>query len=195
MLLNILASRNKITVLRELCQHENYQYSVTELAEKTKIHRVRLFTLLNELEQSGVVKSLRKGKVRLISVNNRNYYVRELLIKAFEMEKSVAIDAARKFTDKVDKKNVVSIVLYGSSVKKKFTFKSDLDIMIITSGKIDEEKISETAGKFLEKGILIMEDVNTLQEFHKLYEQKEPAIITLINDHLVLYGRQIIGVI
>ena len=195
MLLNIIASKNKITVLRELCQHEGYQYSVTELAERIKIHRVRLFTLINELEQSGVVKTLRKGKVRLISINNHNNYVREILTKAFEMEKSAPIDAAKEFVKQIDKKNIISIVLYGSSIKKNFTFKSDLDIMIITSGKINEDKISEIAGKFLEKGILIMEDVIYLREFRKLYEQKEPAIVTLINDHLVLYGKQLLGII
>ncbi|MDO8721449.1 MAG: hypothetical protein Q7J31_04385 [Syntrophales bacterium] len=82
MLLDILSTKNKLTVLRELCQHKGYQYSITELAEKTKIHRVRLFTIINELEQAGVVDTLRKGKVRLISINERNYYVKEILTKS-----------------------------------------------------------------------------------------------------------------
>lgn len=192
---NILNSRNKLKLIRELSLYEE-EYCINELAEKTGIHRVRVSNLIDELQKYNIIKFKTKGKVKLISINKENYFVRELIIKLFQKENDLPKKVAKNFVKRVKlPKQIISIILYGSSIKKTFTFKSDIDLMIIYKNKLDEGFIKPFIEEFLKKGILISYDLITLEEFKKLYKQKEASIVTLVKNHIVLYGRRILELI
>ena len=93
------------------------------------------------------------------------------------------------------KKNIISIVLYGSAVKPGFTFESDIDLMVIYESNINKEEIEKVIKKYTNKGMLISYDFMTLREFKKLYSDKEASIITLVENHKVLYGKKLLEII
>lgn len=197
MLLNhIVDSKNKLKLVRELSLHESWEYSIKELERETKIHRVRISNLLKELYNYNVIKIRKKGKVSLISINKNNFFVKEFLIKIFHEETKISEKIMIRLVKKLKFiKNIISIVLYGSAVKSNFTFKSDIDLMIIYENKINKEEIEKTIQQYMDKGVIISYDFIKLKEFRRLYLEKEPSIYTLIKDHKVLYGKKLLEII
>lgn len=193
---NILDTKNKMKLVRELSSHESWEYSINELEKETGIHRVRISSLIKELYKSNVIKIRKKGKVSLVSINKDNFFVRELLIKMFHKEKKLAEEIMAAMVKELkQKKNITSIVLYGSAVKPSFTFKSDIDLMIIYENNINKEEIEKLTNKYANKGMLISYDFIELKEFKKLYSEKEASIITLVKNHKVLYGKRLLEII
>ncbi|MDD5133501.1 MAG: nucleotidyltransferase domain-containing protein [Candidatus Nanoarchaeia archaeon] len=192
---NILNSGNKLKLLRELSLHENWNYNINELAKNTDIHRVRISSLIKELADSGVIKIINKGKVKLISINKENYFVKNILIDLFDKENNLALHIAQKIADEIKKeKGIVSIILFGSAIKNKFTFKSDLDLMIIINKEIDAKYIENIIKKY-SNGILISYDIINIAIFKKLFKEKEASIVSLIKDNKTLYGKDVLEVI
>ena len=123
---NIIDSKNKMELIRELCLHESWEYCISELAKETGIHRVRISNLVKELYNYNIIKVRKKGKVSLISINKDNFFVREFLIRIFHEEEGIAEKAMNKLVKRLNRfsKNIISIVLYGSAIKSNFTFKN-----------------------------------------------------------------------
>jgi len=194
---NIIDSKNKMELIRELCLHESWEYCISELAKETGIHRVRISNLVKELYNYNIIKVRKKGKVSLISINKDNFFVREFLIRIFHEEEGIAEKAMNKLVKRLNRfsKNIISIVLYGSAIKSNFTFKSDIDIMIIYEKKTDEKEIEKIILKHMDKGLNISYDFIRLKEFKKLYSEKEPSIKTLVSNHKILYGKKILEIL
>lgn len=193
---NIINSKNKVKLVRELSLHESWEYSINELEKETKIHRVRISNLIKELYNYNVIKIRKKGKVSLISINKDNFFVKELLIKIFHKEKEITEKTMTHLVNGLkSKKNIISIVLYGSAVKSDFTFKSDIDLMIIYKNNMDKKQTEKTIQKYTDKGIHISYDFIKLKEFKKLYLEKEASIVTLVKNHKVLYGKKLLEII
>lgn len=193
---NVLDSKNKMKLVRELSLHESWDYSINELEKETGIHRVRISGLIKDLYGHNVIKIRKKGRVSLISINRDNFFVRELLIKTFHKEKKLAEEIMMVMIKELKtKKNITSIVLYGSAVKPGFTFKSDIDLMVVYENNINKEEIEKLIKKYTNKGILISCDFITLKEFKKFYSEKEASIITLVENHKVLYGKKLLEII
>lgn len=193
---NVLDAKNKMKLVRELSLHESWEYSINELEKETGIHRVRISSLIKDLYGHNVIKIRKKGKVSLVSINKGSFFVRELLIKTFHKEKNLAGQIMSQMIKELKiKKNIISIVLYGSAVKPIFTFESDIDLMVIYENSINKEGIEKIIKKYTNKGMLISYDFMTLREFKKLYSDKEASIITLVEDHKVLYGKKLLEII
>ncbi len=193
---NVLDAKNKMKLVRELSLHESWEYSINELEKETGIHRVRISSLIKDLYKHNIIKVRKKGKVSLVSVNKDNFFVKELLVKTFHKEKKLAGQIMSQMIKELKiKKNIISIALYGSAVKPSFTFESDIDLMIIYKNNVNKEEIEKVIKKYTNKGILISYDFMTLKEFKKLYLEKEASIITLVEDHKVLYGKKLLEII
>ena len=193
----ILDSKNKLKVIRELCLHENWEYSMDELSKNTSVHRVLLSKMIPKLADFNVVKIKTKGKSKLISINKDNFFVRKTLIDLFKKEKDLPILIAQNFVKKLKlDSNIISIIIYGSAAKQTFTFKSDIDLMIASKHEIkNRQQIEKIINQFGENGIMIVCDYITLDELKRLYKEKEAAILTLVEDHRVIYGKKLLEII
>ncbi len=192
---NIIDSKNKIAIVRELSNHEDWEYSIGELAKETGIHRVRVSSTIKYLADAGVIKIKTKGKTRLISINKENYLVKTIIIDLFEKEKNLVIDVTNGIAKNIKEKTILSVILFGSAVKDDFRFNSDIDLMIIYNKKINDKKIEKVIEEYNKKGLLISYDILDIKEFKKLFKEKEPSIVTLIKDNKTLYGKKVLELI
>ncbi|MCX6707559.1 MAG: nucleotidyltransferase domain-containing protein [Candidatus Woesearchaeota archaeon] len=193
---HIIDSKNKIKLMRELSLHENWEYSINELVKNTGIHRVRISSLIKELADLGAIKIKTKGRVRLVSINKGNYFVKNILIELFKKEKNLAIDIASEVVKDIKRdKNVISIILFGSSIKERFTFKSDIDIMVIYSKDEHIKNIDKIIEEYDKHGLLISYDTISVDEFKKLFREKEASIVSLVKDNKTLYGKNVLEMI
>ena len=192
----ILGKKNNIKVLRHLIKHKDWQFNITELAKDTNINKGILSRLIDNLEKENIIKINRKGKIKLFSVNKENLFIKEVIMPIFEKEDTFYYSALDKFVKKI-KNDVVSIIAYGSVVSGEIKLTSDIDILVIINkkNKILEKKINELKKEFLDNDLLLRVDLININELRKLYKTKEPFIKTLIKNHKILYGKQLIEMI
>ncbi|MBS3163714.1 nucleotidyltransferase domain-containing protein [Candidatus Woesearchaeota archaeon] len=191
----IIDSKNKIAIVRELSNHENWEYTISELAKETRIHRVRVSGTIKYLADMGVIKIKTKGKIKLISINKENYLVKNIIINLFEKEKNLAFEIADDIVRNMNKERIISVILFGSAIKKDFRFNSDIDLMILYDKKINNKRIERIIEEYNKKGLLISYDSLDIKEFKKFLKEKEPSIVTLIKDNKVVYGKKILELI
>ena len=83
------------------CDHPNYDYQISELADKTKISRPTIYENLKKLTKNKMVIQTRiSGKSRMYKLNTDNDIVRAMLKIDFDRASKVA----EKLTEKEAKK-------------------------------------------------------------------------------------------
>ena len=192
----ILGKKNNIKVLRHLIKHKNWQFNITELAKDIHINKGILSRLINDLEIENIIKVSKKGKIKLFSINKENLFIKKIIIPIFEKEDIFYYDILDKFVKKI-KKNVISIIAYGSVVSKEIKLTSDIDILVIINqkDKILESKINQIKKEYLDDDLLLRVDLINIKELRKLYKTKEPFMISLIKNHKILYGKSLTDIV
>lgn len=192
----IFGKKNNIKVLRHLIKHKDWQFNITELAKDANINKGILSRLINNLEKENIIKINKKGKIKLFSINKENLFIREVIMPMFEKEDTFYYDILNKFLKKI-KKDVISIIVYGSVVSGKIKLTSDIDILIITNSKdkILEKKINGIKKEFLDNDLLLRADLISISELRKVYKTKEPFIKSLTENHKILYGKSLMEMI
>lgn len=195
-------SKIRVKILRRLCQQKEWNFSVVELSKDLGLNKGVVSRVLNQLQKDGVVKIIRKGKVKLCRVNKENRIINELIVPIFEKEQNVIDSILKQFLNKFNPRrfrSVLSIIAYGSAVKGLFKLTSDLDFMLILSNKSQISSIKKVLDKIVDKfskeDIILFYDLITREEFKKLYEQNEPSIKDIVRFNRVLYGKDALELI
>ena len=189
---DVLGSKNKIKLIRFLIKHKNWEFNITELSKDIEINKGNISNLVKELEKNNILIINKKGKILLFKLNENNF-VKNILEPLFIKESSFF----EYYTNKIKNicktnKNIISVILYGSVASDKANLKSDIDILIITNNeKLDvKDKINKLSDE-----ILINVDIIKIMEFKKAYHEKEPLIKNILNNHKVLYGKNILEMV
>lgn len=192
----ILGKKNNIRVLRHLIKHKNWQFNITELAKDIYINKGVLSRLIDDLEKENIIKVNKKGKIKLFSINKENLFIKKIIIPIFEKEDIFYYDILDKFVKKI-KKDVISIIGYGSVISKEIKLTSDIDVLVIIDkkNKILEDKINKLKKEFLDNDLLLRVDLINIKELGKLYKTKEPFMKSLIKNHKVLYGKSLMEMV
>ncbi len=191
----ILGSKTKIKVLRKLATQPNWRFSIAELASDVGLDKALVSRAIADLEKLNVVKALRKGPVKLVSINKKNEFVRTAIIPVFIKPDASMQKICKELISKLDPQafGVVSVLLYGSSAKGTFTPASDIDIMVVVKKQTAElkQKLDKIVQEFGEYDVVIFYDVITEAELSKLASQREPMIIDMLKNHKVLWGKEV----
>ena len=148
-----------------------------EIAKKVKLNENSAYRFLNKLEKDNLLKSEKKGNLKLFSLkNSRKTYS---IITFFDIERYDKLPSIRKtaietYLNNLSKQPIFA-VLFGSTAKNTFRNDSDIDILIITNERIKTNKAEEEAGA------LSALKVSTFQMTYKDFMQE----IKLKNDMVV----------
>ncbi len=186
----ILGKKNNIKVLRHLIKHKDWQFNITELSRDININKGILSRLIKALEKENVIKTNSKGKIKLFSINKENLFIRKIIIPLFEKENGFYYAELTRFANAV-KKEVISVIAYGSVVSGTIKLTSDIDILVVTNKKTEnlEKQIDKLRKEFLDDDLLLTIDLMDFEELRKLYNEKEPFINSLIKNNKTLYGK------
>lgn len=193
----ILGTKTKIKVVRALVKHKDWEFNITELAKDIDINKGILSRIIKNLEKENIIAVKRKGKIKLFSINKKNEFIKNIIMPLFEKEEDFFNLLLKDFVKKVKNKNIISVVLYGSTVSGKAKLTSDIDILIIVSkeSKELEFRLNEMRKEFLDKDMLLRIDIIKLKELRKLNKLKEPFIRKVLKKHKILYGKKLMELI
>jgi predicted nucleotidyltransferase len=185
----IFKGKHSIPILKTVISNPD-GCGITEIAKELKISKSVVFKTINLLRDENILISFTKGKNKLYKLNEDNYFVRELIKKIFELEEKVTDEVKNILFKRFEQIKTLSVILYGSFLTPNFDFKSDIDLMVIVKDKNKVKKEIENVTKFFsDKGLTLFVDVIEISEFKKLYRIKEPLIINVIKNGVILYGK------
>lgn len=187
----LLGHYSKVAVLRTLSRVKG-TLNGHEVARRSNITPPTAHQALRELEELGVIEREVSGPVHLFRLAEENYAVREILLPMFDKERAL-LDALLDQLKQGAPHSVVSMVLFGSTVRGEAKGVSDIDLLVLLGKSKDKSRVQE----FLDQraGILWSEFrrhlapiVWTVNTFRRRYHQKQSLAIRLTKEGLVFYG-------
>jgi predicted nucleotidyltransferase len=183
----------ELKIIDLLAKNVERRFTINEMAKNLGEFYSFVHRIVDRLTKDGVIIKNKVGKSYICSLNLENEKTLALLQLA-EIEKVKQFYAVNKglkliledFVEliKSELKNRAAVVLFGSYAKGTATKESDIDILLISKGKIDVEKITREI--YAKYGKEITPIVMTPNDFKK---QMEKALIKeIIKDHYILYG-------
>lgn len=194
MIENILANKTSISILRLLIRFPNQQFSVSDIIEETGLGAGNVHEALKQLSFEKAIKKDRiigKATYRFITDNKMT----EILNELFSEEKNRAfLNKIKdyKLISEIEARivqnigsNLINIILFGSYAKGTNTQGSDIDICIIVRKKNEKAEL-----KLRTNLMKIEQEVQThtftAEKFLKLKNAKDPLIINILKDGLML---------
>lgn len=194
---SILNSRVKIECLRHLCSYPA-ELNGRQLSKYLKITPRSIHKAMSALVDEGVVNLNSYGNSFGYSINKEKWITKRLLLPLFQNERTFLETIIRILKAEIAssflKKNILSVVLFGSVEKKEETNRSDFDIFVLVDkqnsvSKVEEE--IEKVGTALLKvyGITLGPYVKSVSSFKK--DKSLGVIKSILSSHQLIYGQEL----
>ena len=161
-----------------------------ELIGKVSISQKAIALTLEELEHKSILKSAKKGNIRLFTLNHVNSEIKDIISQVELNRKMQFLSNNRKlaYVFRNDDRIIGIFGSYASGTQKK---NSDIDVFIIGS---KNEMDYDTVGKTFDVDISIK--YFSLSDFKGLLKEKNNLCKEIIKNHIIIFGiEQFIGII
>jgi len=193
----ILRHRSKIKILRFLFT-ERDEHTGRGIAKGISMSASSTYKTLQRMKDEGSISVRKKGNAILYKLQENNYIVKKLLEPLFEKERSVSNDLILSITKSLfrEKKEILSIAIFGSVARKEETSKSDIDLVVITKTKTGKTKIDKAMDKLSidmakKFGAGISPYILTKAEIKRRHIEKQAIIRSILNNNQLIYGEPI----
>ncbi len=193
LLAEIFPSKNAIKVLYHLYRF-NRQFSISEISRDVGIAKSNAQIILTDMGEKGIVTEESRRKIRLFKLNKSNFLVKTIILPTLSNYSLMKSNILKKIIRKLEPKKhkeIISVIAYGSVISERFTFRSDVDIMVIVSKKTKSmnDLFNYVKNELLNEELIVMFDIISIKEFKKLYGKREPLILSITKESKCLYGK------
>src|SRR3989338_10553895 len=185
-----LRSENRKKIVRTLFEYPKRQWSCSALEDLAKMPHATAYRALSGLKDFGILKSTKINKKDILYELVSSPLTEELE-RALNIGKIASKEIAKNFASRIKSKNILSVILYGSSVKGTIKPESDIDVLVVIKekNKILERKILNTAAEMSSKANKTISAV--IMDAKQMRKEKNSAFIKSIMENMVLlYGKE-----
>ena len=184
----LLGSKVKVKILRALFRFQTKTFTSRELANHIYVSHTAVLNSLTDLQGMNIIKIESHGTSNLITLNKESYLYDELK-NLFDFEHETLQNLKAELQEISIKAK--SVVLFGSVVKKKEKFNSDIDLLIITQNKSRANDIISKKQEIYSKkfGNVISAYIMTENEFKR--KRNTPFVKDLLKDYVVIHGEKL----
>ena len=143
---DIVGSKSSIGVLRVL-DGVSVALSITQIARLAHLTRPAVISVLERLEQKGIVFLTRSGNARLYQLDRANIYVEKVISPLFELEQNL-LEHMTKDVSHVLGPLAVSIILFGSFARGDQTQSSDVDILVVAKDILKQKQVEHSLADY-----------------------------------------------
>lgn len=162
--LNLLCSREGLKLLNLFLYDPDLEVNLTEAESKTKLSRNTVKKYLLVYQKEGILKSNKKGGIIFYSIAWSNPVVKQL--KIFRN-----VTSLYNIIKKYNNLNL-EIYLFGSAARGENTKNSDIDLLIITSGAVNNITITDIVDTIKDKlDIEVNPVIRSPDEYASLYDK------------------------
>lgn len=193
----ILKQGSKIKILRFLFDEKD-EHTGRGIAKGIGMSVSSTHKTLQRMKDEGLVSVRKKGNAILYKLREDNYIVKKLLEPLFKREESIYKDVISSIKKNLfrEKKEILSIAIFGSVARREETSRSDIDLVVITKSKIGKTKIDKAMDKLSidvakKFGASISPYILTEVEIKRKQVEKRPIIRSILNNNQLIYGEPI----
>ncbi len=197
---DIIDSPLKVAILRALTSRQDFKATGRQIAKLSGYSVPSTHESLKDLHFRNILNLEIMGKQHIYSLNEEDRIVQKIIRPMFKAESGVKGEMRDFLLDELKKaglkKEVASLILYGSAQNETAQAGSDVDIAVIVSkaaivGKVTDVFIATIASRFrLYFGMQLDAYVKSAAEFRKRIKKNQPPVSTLMKSYSVLYGKE-----
>lgn len=179
-------NENELKVLKNLLDRPSREWTSKEMAEKTNTSKTTAWRILKKYSSLGALLEKQVGRSKIFKIRKRGYL--EKLVSREDPAILYLRDVAEEFAEEAsDLKEVERIVLYGSVARKSANLESDVDILVVVTGEVEDELYGIGSEINKREGSSIVLDILTEEKLEKMKRARDPFLKTLKEEGEVLY--------
>ena len=195
----ILNTEAKTRILRFLCRTDA-DWNGSQIAREIGMTPAAAHAALSALYKEGALQLRNMGKTHVYSLKQDSFLVSSLLKPLFAKEDKILdiiMDMIkRKIASSKAKKEIVTVVLFGSAGARKENPASDIDIAVV----VDNPKAKAAVECLLEEvdakvsqefGNTVSAYVNTQAEFKAKHKQGLAVVRNILRSYKLIYGKRL----
>lgn len=188
MLERILGSKSKIRIFRFLFRNPENGYSMEDIVKATGMSYGTVHPAMQDLVESRIIVTRKIGRSNVYKINQTHILFPQ--VKALLNTEATAFrDKAEEFADRVEKKGVENIILFGSVARGEVIEAGDIDLLFIYTDPTVTEKIDILVMEFLEKYDIVISPIflskkETLERIKNL----DGFVLRTIDEGKILHG-------
>ena len=183
----VLGSEKRKKVVKTILEYPERQWSCSALEDLTKLSHATVFRTLQNLHQFGILNSTKINKKDLLFDLADSFLVRELQ-RILDIDKNIALELSKEFVRKVKRKNILSILLYGSAVKGTMNTNSDIDILVVLL-KHNPDLEKNIQDKAAEMSLRNNKTISVVILDSKEIKEENQFTASIKRDHQLIYGK------
>lgn len=168
-------------ILEYFITHPTEEIHLKELSRKLEMSSGSVKIYCDTFEADEVLISRRKGNLRLFTLNNHNFAVREMK-KAYYYQLLKELGVEELFED------CISMAIYGSFASGNFDERSDLDILVIGESEAVDSSITELERKI---GREVQLTVIPYYKWEKMKKEGDEFAENVTGNHVLIKGAEI----
>ncbi len=186
----VLGTPHRQTIVRTLLEYPKRQWSCSHLEEVTKLPHATVFRCLWGLREYNLLRSSRINKKDLIYELVPESKMIPEIERGLNIEQHNAKAIAREFSEVIQSKDIIAIILYGSAVKGGMKPESDIDILIIVKKQNKEKEYA-----LYDQAVSISSKYNQtisplIMDSKEVKAEKENQFLRSVKESMeVLYGK------
>jgi len=186
----VSSSENRKIIVKTIFEYPRRQWSCSTLEELTKIPHATVFRTLNGLKEFSILKSTKINRKDMIYELVNDSPMTQEIKRIMDIEKIAAKKSANKLIEHIRTEQIVSAVLYGSSISGDIKPESDIDILIVLN-KHDEPLEKEILNTAAELSSKINKTVSvTIMDLKEIRQEKNSQFIKSVKSNMeTLYGK------
>jgi len=188
---------SKIKILRFLFEAKD-EHTGRAIAKAIGMSASSVYLTLQKMKEEKIITARRKGNAILYKLQEDNYVVKKLLEPLFNKEKAVYSDITSLIKKELlrQRKEIVSIAVYGSVASRAEAAGSDIDLLVVIKNGAKKTKIDEIIDKLCvvmanSFGAAISPYLLTKTEIRHKHAKNEPIIKSILDNNRLIYGEPI----
>lgn len=188
---DVLGSRAKVKILRELFRYTTKSFTIRELAESIKdISHTGVRKALGDLQGANLIKVEHHGQSNLINLN-RESVVNDVLVTLFKEESETFYHKFILELKRSIPSGIVSCAIFGSFARGTEKPDSDVDVLFITDSKeLVHKFVEEKSHIFIRKyGNVISPYIMSRKEFVR--KKNTPFVKGILENYKLIKGEDL----
>ncbi len=189
----MIFQHGKLKILEELIDNPGKDYSISSLSRESGASYDLTHRFVSQLSELGIIERRKLGGAVIVTLNQETPYI-EALKQVARIDHQPLVEKAEQYAEELkEKKQVESVILFGSVARGTPKTVSDIDILVLVES--DHEAVEEYANRLAsryerDQNITITPMVEKISGFREDLENGSPFAEEVREDGKVLAGKK-----
>ena len=189
-----LGNKIAISLLRTMIRYRAKIFTVRNLAELAGVSPNEAALTVHKFEDLGLITIQPIGRAYHLQLNEKSYILNKIVKPILDAEKNTMPELVRILKKHLNKKKIISAVLFGSVVRGEEKPDSDIDLLVISNDR--DVAISAVSDAALEVAEVLRGNLSHIVFSEKQIraKKKDDLIRSIISSHILICGKELVDI-